>query len=213
MSALPVVLLGAGGHAHVVLDVIELSVYALAGVSAPELVRGSRWLGVEVLGGDEDVLRLGCETVLLVNGIGVIPGQSVRARVHRHFVGRGYRFISLIHPSAVIAAQVAMDEGVQVMAGVIIQPGCRLATGVIVNTGARIDHDCEIGEHAFIGPGATVCGDVRIEAGAFIGAGAVVLPGVTVKKDAVVGAGAVVVRTVETGVTVVGNPAVRVSRS
>lgn len=211
MSTLPVVLLGAGGHAHVVLDVIGLSAYVLAGVSAPELVRGSRWLGVEVLGGDEDVLCLDCDAVLLANGIGVIPGQSVRRRVHRHFVGRGYRFISLVHPSAVIAAQVVIDEGVQVMAGVIIQPGCRLATGVVVNTGARIDHDCDIGEHAFIGPGATLCGDVRIEAGAFVGAGAVVLPGVTVKKDAVVGAGAVVVRTVETGVTMVGNPAVRVS--
>jgi len=194
-----------------VLDVIGLSAYALAGVSAPELVRGSRWLGVEVLGGDEDVFCLDCEAVLLANGIGVIPGQSIRSRVHRDFVAQGYRFISLIHPSAVAATQVEMEEGVQVMAGAIIQPGCRLATGVIVNTGARIDHDCQIEEHAFIGPGATVCGDVRIESGAFIGAGAVVLPGVTVKKDAVVGAGAVVVRTVEAGATVVGNPAVRVS--
>lgn len=211
MTTLPIVLLGAGGHAHVVLDVISLNGYALAGVSAPELMRGNRWQGIEVLGGDEAVLRLDREAVLLANGIGAAPRQSIRSRVHCHFSGQGYRFVSLIHPSAVTAAQVEMGEGVQIMAGAVIQPGCRLATGVIVNTGARIDHECQLEKDVFIGPGATLCGDVRIEAGAFVGAGAVVLPGVTVKKNAVVGAGAVVVRTVEAGATVVGNPAIRVS--
>lgn len=211
MIRLPVLLLGAGGHARVVLDVLGMCGQTLVGVSAPELIRGSCWQGIEALGDDEDVLRMEAEQVLLANGIGVVPGQSVRRMVHGHFAEKGYRFISLIHPSAVVSASVELGEGVQVMAGAIIQPGSQIAIGVVVNTGVRIDHDCQIGEHAFIGPGVTVCGDVRIEAGAFIGAGAVLLPGVTVKKDAVVGAGAVVVRTVEVGATVVGNPAGRVS--
>lgn len=211
MSHLPIILLGAGGHARVVLDVLGLCGYVLAGVSAPELMRGSRWQGVEVLGADERVLRLEADQLLLVNGVGVIPGQSVRRTVHDRFSEKGYRFISLVHPSAIVSTSVELAESVQVMAGAIVQPGSRIATGVVVNTGARIDHDCQIGEHAFIGPGATVCGDVRVEAGGFIGAGAVLLPGVTVERNAVVGAGAVVVRTVQAGATVMGNPAGRVS--
>jgi sugar O-acyltransferase (sialic acid O-acetyltransferase NeuD family) len=194
-----------------VLDVLRLCARTLVGVSAPELLRGSYWNGIEAFGDDDDVRLFQTEQVLLANGIGVIPGQSVRRVVHDRFVGEGYRFITLVHPSAVLSASVELAEGVQVMAGAIVQPGCRIASGVVVNTGARIDHDCQIGEHAFIGPGVTVCGDVLIEAGAFIGAGAVLLPGVTVEANAVVGAGAVVVRTVQAGATVMGNPAGRVS--
>lgn len=207
MSSLPILLLGAGGHARVVRNVICLRGLALTGVCAPELAKGSDWQGLAAVGGDEDVLQLGAQQILLANGIGVVPGQTVRARVHERFHGYGYRFVTLVHPSAVVAECVELGKGVQVMAGAVIQPGSRIADGVVVNTGALVDHECHVAQHAFIGPGATLCGQVQVEAGAFIGAGAVVLPGVTVKRNTVVGAGAVVVHTVEAGTTVVGNPA------
>ncbi|QXH48304.1 NeuD/PglB/VioB family sugar acetyltransferase [Pseudomonas xanthosomatis] len=207
MSSLPVVLLGAGGHARVVRDVIGLRGLTPVGVSAPELAKGIAWHGLVAVGDDDAVLQMGGQQVLLANGIGVIPGQAVRVRVHQRFQAQGFRFVTLVHPSAVLAACVELGEGVQVMAGAVIQPGSRIADGVVVNTGALVDHECHIEQHAFIGPGATLCGQVRVEARAFIGAGAVVLPGVTVKRNTVVGAGAVVVCTVEAGTTVVGNPA------
>ncbi|MGE7991587.1 NeuD/PglB/VioB family sugar acetyltransferase [Pseudomonas sp. NPDC089554] len=211
MSGLPVLLLGAGGHARVVLDVLKLCGHDLVGVSAPELAKHNGWYGLEAVGGDEDVLCSDTQQVLLANGIGVIPGQTLRIRVHQRFRQHGYRFVSVVHPSAVVAASCELGEGVQIMAGAIVQPGCRIAGGVVVNTGALVDHECHVEELAFIGPGATLCGQARVEGGAFIGAGAVLLPGVTVKRNAVVGAGAVVVDTVDAGTTVVGNPARRVS--
>jgi len=207
MKQLPVLLLGAGGHARVVLDLLVLRGYRLAGVFAPELELGGQWFGVNSLGGDEAVAAFSPDQVLLVNGLGAVPGQNTRQSVQRRFVDQGYRFISLIHPSVIVAQSAEIADGVQLMAGSVIQPGVRIGAATVVNTGARIDHDCCLGEHVFVGPGAIACGDVSIQTGVFIGAGAILLPGVTIGTGAVVGGGAVVVNSVEAGMKVVGNPA------
>ncbi len=89
-------------------------------------------------------------------------------------------FETVIHPSAVIAPEVHIDDGVQVMAGAIVQPGSWLGENVIINTGARVDHDCTIDAHAHVAPGVTLSGNVHVGNGAHIGAGATVIQGIKV---------------------------------
>lgn len=115
--------------------------------------------------------------IWLVNGIGSIPGSMARWRVQEGCSARGYRWLALDHPSSVRAADVSLAEGVQLMAGAVIQPGCRLDAGVVVNTRATVEHDCQLDEHVFVGPGAVLCGDVKAGRGVFIGAGAIVFAG------------------------------------
>lgn len=202
----PLVLLGAGGHARVLLSTLLLTGARVVGFADPDESRG-QVLGISRLGRDEAVLERDPNEILLVNGVGSVGSSASRIRVHEYFRTRGYTFASVIHPSAIIAPEGELSGGVQIMAGAILQTGCVIQEGCIINTGARLDHDCIIGAHAHIAPAAVLSGDVRVGARAHVGAGATVIQGVRIGEGSIVGAGAVVLRDVPAGSTVVGVPA------
>lgn len=208
MNCAKAILLGAGGHARVLLDLLDLQACSVVGVAAPELESGQEWFGIAVLD-DKAVTGYPVEEVLLVNAVGSIPGQRIRQRLFTDFKGLGFRFATLQHPTSIVSKSAELAEGVQLMAGSIVQSGVKIGVNALVNTRASVDHDCVIGAHAFIGPAVTLCGDVQVGEGAFIGAGAVVLPGVQIGAGAIVGAGAVVIRSVAKDIRVVGNPAIQ----
>lgn len=200
-------LLGAGGHASVVLDMLLTLGLEVEGVVDRDLNAGDMWEGIPVLGGDESLMAIPPDGCRLVNGLGANPDVRARNSLFARFHGEGFAFESLVHPAAVVGRNVRMGEGCQVMAGAVLQGGVSLGANTVVNTRASVDHHSEVGEGAFLSPGAVLCGGVRVRDGAFIGAGAVLLPGVHVGEMAVVGAGAVVVSPVPDRTTVVGNPA------
>ena len=164
-------------------------------------------LGVAHLGDDSAVFLHSPDQVRLVNGVGSTSSTVLRAAVYEKFREKKYSFEAVIHPSAIIAPEVHAEDGIQVMAGSVVQPGSRLGANVIINTGACVDHDCSIDAHAHIAPGVTLSGHVYIGKGAHIGTGASIIQGIKVGAASIVGAGAVVVGDVPAGVTVVGVPA------
>jgi sugar O-acyltransferase (sialic acid O-acetyltransferase NeuD family) len=202
------VLIGAGGHARVLLALVRAAGHEVVGVCDPALARDGRtiWEDVPVLGGDDALLTLDREQVAAINGIGQLVGSSLRRRVFERVQALGYRFPALVHPTAWVAKDVRLDDGVQIMAGAVVQPGSRIGASTIVNTRAGIDHDCVIGAHVHIAPGATLCGGVAVGEGGFIGAGATLIQGVRVGDHAVVGAGATLVKALRDNGKVLGGP-------
>ena len=203
---LPVIVIGGGGHAKVLVSTLLLRRRYLLGfvdlnLALPPL------LGISHLGTDSAVFKYLPGQVELVNGIGSVSCARNRQGVYDRFVEKQYRFATVIHPSAVVATEVEIESGVQIFAGAVVQPGCRLGANAIVNTGARVDHDCIVESHAHVAPGVTLCGAVQVGSGAHIGAGATVIQGVRIGAGSVVGAGALVIRDVPQGVTVIGVPA------
>lgn len=204
----PVVVLGAGGHAKVVVDALLASgVRVVACLDrAPE-----RWetsvLGVPVVGGDDRLPSLGGTDLLLANGVGSVGGVAARRDVFERFKRSGYTFVTVRHPSAIVGADVQLGEGVQLMAGSVVQPGCALGADTIVNTAASVDHDCRLGAHVHVAPGATLAGEVTVEEGTHIGLGASVRQCVRIGRNCVVAAGAVVIDDVADGLVVAGVPA------
>lgn len=204
MSA-KIVLVGAGGHAKVVLDALRASGLEVSGVVDPALANNlSVWRDLPVMGSDQDLLRLPPDEVELVNGLGSLPGQSLRRQIFEKFISAGFTFRSVSHPSAIIGSGVQLHEGTQLMAGTIVQADCIIGRNTILNTGARIDHDCDIGAEVHIAPGAVISGGVRIGEGVHIGTGASVIQGIKLGAGAVIGAGAVVVRDVPGNARVMG---------
>jgi sugar O-acyltransferase (sialic acid O-acetyltransferase NeuD family) len=203
---LPLIIIGGGGHAKVLVSALLLRERRVLGfvdlnLTLPPL------LGARHLGNDSAVLGHPPDGVQLVNGVGSISCTRKRQNVYDWFVQKQYCFATVIHPSAVVAPEVQIEDGVQVLAGAVVQAGCRLGANVIVNSGARVDHDCIIDSHAHIAPGVTICGEVHVGTGAHIGAGATVIQGIRIGAGSVVGAGALVIRDVPQGVKVVGVPA------
>jgi sugar O-acyltransferase (sialic acid O-acetyltransferase NeuD family) len=201
-----VLILGAGGHAKVVADVLELSGTDIAGYldDDPRLI-GERLLGYPVLGPIAS-LAAHAPTGLIV---GVGSNDARRRIVER--VGDSARelWINAIHPRAVVAASArrALGQGILIGAGAVVNPDTRVADHVIVNTGATVDHDCDLGVFAHIAPGCHLAGNVTVGAGTLIGIGSTVIPGIHIGARSIVGAGSVVVRDVPDGVTAKGVPA------
>lgn len=205
-ETLPLVLIGAGGHGRVLAALLRASGHSVLGVCDPKLVEQavSRWENLDVLGDDSALNLLPPDRVALVLGVGQLVANTFRERLYASLRARGYMFPALVHPSAWAAPGVVLGEGVQVMAGAVIQPGCEIGENTIVNTRAGVDHDCRIGRDVHIAPGATICGTVTVEDGAFIGAGATVIQGLNVGKCAVVGAGVTLARSLPPSKTILG---------
>lgn len=202
----PLIVLGGGGHAKVLVAALSMQQRTILGFTDPNpgrpVITDIAWLG-----DDEAVLRYDPAELMLVNGVGSVQSTSNRKLLFEKFMRKGYAFAQVIHASAVVCPAVSCGQGVQIMAGAIVQTGCRLGDNTIVNTGAVVDHDCEIGAHVHIAPSAVLSGGVKIAEGAHVGTGAVVIQGLSIGQGSVIGAGAVVVRDVPAGITVVGVPA------
>jgi len=208
-----VVVLGAGGHAQVVADVLLRS-HETGGECKPigfldddPRLLGSRYLGLEVLGPIVDLHRFAHDAVVVAIG-----QNRIRARIFDAMMAQGERFVNAIHPSALLAPDVTLGRGAMICARVVVNPTSFIGDSVILNTGCTVDHHNEIGAHAHIAPGAHTGGNVRVGEGAFLGIGAVVIPGRTVGEWAVVGGGAAVVRDIPPHTTAVGVPAKVIKR-
>ena len=198
----------AGGHAKVLINaLLECKVEIIGVVDRDPRKHGSSVLGIKVAGGDELVLDHPPQSIQLVNGLGSVDTLQPRRLLFEKFMQKGYRFATVIHPSAVVARDVTLGEGVQIMAGVVLQPGVSIGADTIINTAASIDHDCRIGAHTHIAPGAVLSGGVRVGSEVHLGTAAAVIHNIEIGDRSLVAAGAVVTRQVRPGSRVSGVPA------
>ena len=199
------VLLGAGGHAKVVVDALKSRDLKIDGVVAPELANDhSFWRGLKVLGDDDWLIGQEPKEFILLNGVGGLPGNCLRQSLFDRFKSAGFEFQTVIHPNTTIGSEVTLGEGSQIMAGVVLQVGSHIGDNTIINTGATVDHDCQIGKSVHIAPGVNVSGEVVIEDEVHLGTGASVIQGVTIGMRSIVGAGTVVVQSLPMASKVVG---------
>jgi len=203
---LPLIILGAGGHAKVLIDALRGA--EIRGLTDPGSDRaGQQVLGVPWLGADDVLSSHPPDAVQLVNGLGTVRVAPRRRALFELCKAKGYRFATVVHASAVIASDVDLAEGTQVMAGAVVQAGSQIGENTIINTGAVVDHDCRVGRHVHIASGAVLSGYVDVGDRVHIGAGATVIQGIRIGAGCLIGAGAVVIRDVLAGATVVGVPA------
>lgn len=205
-----VVGLGAGGHAKVVIEILQLvGGYQLEGLLDPKKeLHGSEVAGVCVLGDDSLLTELhdrGVHHAFI--GVGTTGDTSLRKKLFDKARTSGFQIVSSIHPAANLSRSATFGHGVTLMAGATINASAQLGDNVIVNTAAIVEHDCVIGDHVHIATGARLSGGVVVKNGAHIGLGALVKQKITIGQSAIVGVGAVVVKNVPADVTVVGVPA------
>lgn len=205
---LPILIVGGGGHAKVLIEAIRLRTMTILGIiDADPSKIGTEVSGIRVIGDDKEISGYKPETLLLVNGIGSVRLPKTRADVFKKFKAKGFTFATIIHPSAVVASDVVLGEGVQIMACAVIQPGSRIGMNTIVNTMASVDHDCIIGDHVHLSPSVTLSGTVRVGDGVHIGTGTTVIQGIAIGRNSLIGAGSVVLTDLPDDVEVAGVPA------
>lgn len=136
-----------------------------------------------------------------------IGDPATKLRMCRDMKARGARFLTLIHPTAVIGLDCIIGEGCVLCPGAVITTSVTLGSFVCLNVYSTVGHDAVIGDGCTLSAHTDVTGYATLGEGVFLGTHASILPNATVGDYAVVGAGSVVLRKVRAHSTVVGVPA------
>ena len=186
----PLLLIGCGGHARSLIDVVESSSrwHVLGLVGLPEQV-GEEVLGYPVLGCDEDLpsLRQQCTNVLLA--VGQIGFSTQRQRLVAKLEGLNFLMPVVISGRAHVSHHAQLGSGCSVGHGVIVNAGSKVGDYSILNSNALIEHDAVIGNYCHISTGALVNGGTKIGSNSFIGSGVVLRDGLNLPPRTVISAG------------------------
>lgn len=203
-----VLILGAGGHAQVVTDILMRAHEAGSNCEPigflddnPPLT-GTVILGLPVLGTIAHLDEFDHHAVIVAIG-----DNRTRARIFESVRGRGEQVVNAVHPAAVLAPDVCLGQGVMICAGVVVNTGTVIGDNVILNTGCTVDHHNHIGNHAQFAPGVHLGGDVTIGEGTVVGIGASVISQRTIGAWSAVGAASVVTKDIPAHATAAGMPA------
>lgn len=202
MSRRDIVIIGAGGHAKVVISTLFELNFKIVGILDDDPNKwNQKYFNVPIIGPIE-LLKTGNYEL----GIVAIGDNKIRNEIVNKY-GNFCKWISIIHPFSSVHPSVQIGEGSVIFAGVVIQPDVIIGKHVIVNTSASIDHDCNIEDFVHIAPGCHLAGGVYVGEGSLIGIGSSIIPYKKVGKWSIIGAGSVVINDIPDCVTVVGVPA------
>lgn len=199
-----IVVFGAGGHARVVIDTLERTgKFRIRGLIAQASTPSTAGIAYPLLGTDAVLKEIGVNA-----GVIAIADNWIRMRLASAIRSDfpSFRFISAIHPSAIIARDVHIGDGTVVMAGVCINSGTHVDEHCIVNTRSSLDHENWLEKGCSVAPGVVTGGNVRLGELSVLGLSSSVIQGIRIGTNTLVGAGAVVVNDLPPDVVAWGVP-------
>ncbi|MEY4529909.1 MAG: hypothetical protein RLZZ156_630 [Deinococcota bacterium] len=149
------VVIGAGGHAKVVVDTAQLAGWEVVGFaddnpnaalfSLPHLGKPS---GLELPKDVQVIIAIGSNLVR----------QKLDSELSKRFT-----WAKIIHPKAVVSNHSTLGQGTVVFAGAVIQADTVIGQHCIINSSASVDHDCKIADYCHIAPNGTLAGGVTLK--------------------------------------------------
>ena len=196
-------IIGAGGHGKVIADIaVKMNKWkSIAFLDDNESRKD--FAGIKVIGKCDKVLSYINDCDIFV----AFGNNALREEFQEKLEAAGASIPVLVHPNAVIGAEVEFGAGTVVMAGVIINCCTKIGKGCIINTGATLDHDNTIEDYVHISPGANSAGTVKVGKSTWICSGSVISNNINICSGCIIGAGAVVVKDITEVGTYIGVPA------
>jgi sugar O-acyltransferase (sialic acid O-acetyltransferase NeuD family) len=190
MSKPGLILIGAGGHAHACIDVIEQhGGYQIAGLIGMPDEMHDHHLGYAVIGTDTDLRELAKTIPYALITLGQIKTPAHRTQLYQQVVALRFQLPTIIAPSAYVSRHASVGAGTIVMHGAIVNAGASVGENCIINTHALLEHDATIADHCHISTGAIINGNTVIGSGCFVGSGSIIKEGVSLGRDCLVGMG------------------------
>jgi acetyltransferase-like isoleucine patch superfamily enzyme len=199
-----VILIGAGGHAHSLIEVLESSMkYQIAGIVANDKDVGEEILGYPVIGGDATLPRLVHSDMNFMIAVGQIKTSEIRQRLFNYLKKElGANFPVIKASTAYISSHSEIGWGTVVLHGALVNAGSKIGENSIINSLSLIEHDVVIGNHVHVATGVIVNGDVSIGDGTFVGSGSVILQGVIIGENCFIQAGSIIQKNLPSGAIV-----------
>src|SRR5215212_7369336 len=205
-----VVIIGAGGHAREVADVLRHRTRECAGPRLLGFVADDPENYPAEVGGVPFLGDWSWFDTADLEGLAVVCAVGL-PQLRRHLAGRasarGLPFASAVSPLAYVSPEASLGDGVMIFPHAFVSAGSSLGDHSVVNVGASVSHDARVGRFATLGPGVRVAGHVKVGEGCYLGVGSSVIDRVSIGAWATVGGGACVTEDLPENVTAVGVPA------
>ena len=160
MLSRSLLILGAGGHGKVVLDVAEsMKCYKII-----HFLDDGKEVGAEVLG--HQVVGKVSECYLhsrnYTDAIVALGNNEVRLELTKRLQELGYHIPIVVHPTSVVSQYASIKEGTVIMPQAVVNADSRIGKACIINTGTIIEHDCMVGDGTHIAYRAVLGGEAKV---------------------------------------------------
>ena len=200
-----VIIIGAGGHAKVVADIILKSNDEVIGFLDDNIEAGTVIIKeneLRVIGKINNCYELQDEyNAEFVIAIG---DNKVREKIAQKYQ---LKYYIAIHPTAVIGSDVRIKEGTVIMPNTCINCSTQIGKHCIINTGSVVEHDNKINDFVHISPNVALAGTVTVDKYTHVGVGAIVRNNISICDNVIIGAGAVVIKNIYESGVYMGIPA------
>lgn len=204
-----VFIIGAGGHAKVIANIINKSGDIVKGFLDDNIPIGTTIIketDYKVVGTICDCYKLQekYKNAEFIIGIG---NNFTRKKIAEEYKLNWY---TAIDPSSQIALDVRIGKGTVILANVCINTSAKIGKHCIINTSAIVEHDNIIQDYVHISPNTTLSGTVNVGELTHIGSGTVVKNNINICNNCIIGAGAVVVKDINEQGVYVGIPSKKI---
>jgi len=131
---------------------------------------------------------------------------AARRRVVESLCSRNAQFLTMIHPTAVVASTAQIGQGVVLYPNTVVSNCADVADFVLLNLYSSAGHDSKVGRHSAVSPYATLNGFAVIEEDVFLGTHSTVGPRIRVGRQSKVCANTAVLQDVPPNSFVFGVP-------
>jgi len=205
MKKIDLLLIGAGGHTAACIDVIESSeVFNIVGLVGLPSEIGSKKLGYEVIGSDDDLVEFGKKYSNCLITLGQTKSPELRIDLFNKAKKAGFAFPKVISNRSYLSPYASLGEGTILMHDSIVNAGAVIGRNCIINTKALVEHDSKIGDNCHVSTGAVVNGSVEIADSVFIGSMSSIKNGLKIGSGVVIGMGSTVLSDLDSNSTYLG---------
>jgi sugar O-acyltransferase (sialic acid O-acetyltransferase NeuD family) len=172
-----ILIVGAGGFGREVLhwarDAWPAASRQIVGFLAADAPSGASPL--PIVAAPENFRPQPDDGLLLAIGI-----PTVRRRVAEALLAHGGEFLTLIHPTAIVASTASVGSGSIICPGAVVSDAARIGQFGLVNYHASLAHDASMGDFTVLSPYAAIAGEASVGDDVFLGLHASVGPRATV---------------------------------
>ena len=138
-----------------------------------------------------------------------IADPATKRNIATLLLGRGAHFVTLRHPTAIVASSATLGQGVVLCPYSVVSADAVVGDFVTINAHSTIGHDASVGSYSTLSAHVDITGGVQVGENSFFGTSAAIVPRVKIGQNAKIGAGALIIRSVASESVMYAMPAKR----
>lgn len=193
-----ILIYGASGHAKMIVEIIRKNNnYNIIGFIDSFKPANEEIYGYRVIGNLDSLQEILHSHN--IEGIHIGVGDNYTRQMAYEKISKiapDLEYISVVHPSAIVADDVVIPRGTVIMADVTVNANAKIGEFCILNTKSSLGHDSVMADFSSLASGAIIGGNVHIGYCSAICLRASIIQNITIGDYTVVGAASLVLKSI-----------------